>query len=145
MTTKPGTTAVALMMMTLLAAGPALSQTAGPAAAAAPMTDSTRRALTTGAPAARPLTTAALALAGRTNASQDAAPATPPDPGVRSAKECGSFVVLGTAIGAGAGAGAGFLLLASAGGSDSYGAILKGFAAIGAVLGSVGGLIACAD
>ncbi len=144
MTTTPGTTAVALMMMTLLAAGPALSQTAGPSAPAAPVTDSTRRALASGASAARPLTTAALALVART-ASQDAAAATPPDPGIRSAKECGSFVVLGTAIGAGAGAGAGFLLLASAGGSDSFGAILKGFAAIGAVLGSVGGLIACAD
>jgi hypothetical protein len=56
---------------------------------------------------------------------------------------CGNRVVLGGAIGGGAGAVLGFGLLYGAGGSDSAGRVVASVAALGAVLGALGGLVAC--
>ncbi|MCC6991974.1 MAG: hypothetical protein IT181_23425 [Acidobacteria bacterium] len=64
------------------------------------------------------------------------APAPPPN-------GCGNRVVLGGAIGGGAGAVLGFGLLYGAGGSDSAGRVVASVAALGAVLGALGGLVAC--
>ena len=54
-----------------------------------------------------------------------------------AAKKCAKGALVGTAGGALFGFGAGFALLAASGGSDSAGAILKGFT----VSGSIGGLL----
>lgn len=56
---------------------------------------------------------------------------------------CVNRIVLGTVAGTGAGALLGFGLLVKSGGSDAAGSVLKGFAALGAVVGLFAGGISC--
>lgn len=86
--------------------------------------------------AAQPIRDAARTAASRARADAAQAPA-PPRNG------CGNRVVLGGVVGGGAGALAALGLLRGAGGSDSAGAIVASMAVAGAVLGALGGLIAC--
>ena len=77
------------------------------------------------------------ALAKATIASQPAAPRS-------NGKQCVKGLAIGTAGGAAVGFGSAFWLLMSSGGSDSAGAILKGFTLYGATMGlMIGGTAGC--
>lgn len=97
-----------------------------------------------GRASATPLADSARAIAAARSHELTAAVADgPPVQGPRRGMPCGVRVVLGALVGAAAGALTGVAILAKTGGSDSTGAVLRGFAVLGAGFGTLGGGLSC--
>lgn len=113
-------------------------------ALAATMIGSPVRAQATGAATPTPLADSARTIvAARSHEFTAGVAAEQPAQTRRRGIPCGGRVVLGALMGVAAGALTGVALLATTGGSDSTGVILRGFALLGAGFGTLGGGLSC--